>query len=99
MTSNQKIVFVDVDETLVRNAGTKQIPIPHVINEVKRLSAEGAILYCWSSGGAEYCQRVTTELGITDCFKGFLPKPNIMIDDLNNNDWRYLTQIHPNEIS
>jgi len=31
------IVFVDVDDTLVRSVGTKRIPMPAVIAEVKRL--------------------------------------------------------------
>ena len=47
-------MFVDVDETFVRNYSTKRIPIPDVIEHIRLLKAQGAILFCWSSGGAEY---------------------------------------------
>jgi hypothetical protein len=46
------VVFVDVDDTLVRSVGTKRIPIPAVIAWVRRQAATDAVLYCWSSGGA-----------------------------------------------
>jgi len=57
-------VYVDVDETFLRNYGTKQMPIPSVIEHVKALKEEGAILYCWSSGGAEYAQQSAEKFGI-----------------------------------
>lgn len=90
-------IYVDVDETFVRNYSTKRIPIPTVIEHVKNLKEEGAILYCWSSGGAKYAEESAREFGIRDCFVGFLPKPEILIDDLKLSQWRDLLQIHPNE--
>jgi hypothetical protein len=54
-------------------------------------------MYCWSSGGAQYAQDSALEFGLHDCFIGFLPKPDVMIDDMQIQDWRYLLQIHPNE--
>lgn len=38
----QPIVFVDVDDTLVRSIGTKRIPMPAVVDRVKSLYDEGA---------------------------------------------------------
>lgn len=93
------IIFVDVDETLVHNIGTKQIPKPAVINHVKNLAKEGAILYCWSSGGGEYARDVTRGLRIDDLFQGFLPKPDVMIDDTVLSEWKYLLEVHPNQCS
>ncbi len=90
-------VYVDVDETFVRNYGAKRIPIPQVIAHVKALHAEGAILYCWSSGGAEYARASAKEFGIENCFAGFLPKPEVVIDDMPFSEWRNLLQIHPNK--
>ena len=90
-------IYVDVDETFVRNYSTKQIAIPSVIEHIKKLQEDGAILYCWSSGGAEYAQKSAKEFGIEECFVGFLPKPQVMIDDMNFSQWRNLLQIHPNE--
>ena len=90
-------IYVDVDETFIRNYATKQIPIPNVIEHIKELKEQGAILYCWSSGGAEYAENKAKEFGIFDCFTGFLPKPMVLIDDMKLSQWRNLIEIHPNE--
>lgn len=97
MTFSKKIIFVDVDDTFVRSYGSTRIPIPHVLKYLQYIYDEGAILYCWSSGGGEYAERSATEFGIASLFIGFLPKPNILIDDVAIEDWRYLEQRHPNE--
>jgi len=89
-------IYVDVDETFLRNYGTKQIPIPTVIEHIKSLKEQGAILYCWSSGGAEYAKESAEKFGIADYFLGFLPKPNIALDDVPFAKWRNLLEVHPN---
>ena len=91
------VVYVDVDETLVRSFGTKRIPITSVIERVRALHAAGFTLYLWSSGGADYCRQTAVELGIEPCFRDFLPKPHFMIDDQHPSDWRLLRWIHTNE--
>jgi Protein of unknown function (DUF705) len=88
-------IYVDVDDTLVRSYGSKRIPIPATIEHIKDLKKQGAILYCWSSGGAEYAKNTAKELGILDIFEAFLPKPQMLLDDSGINDWRGLIQIHP----
>lgn len=93
-----QIAYIDVDDTLIRSAGTKRIPILPTVAKVKELKASGWILYCWSSGGAEYARDSASELGIENCFSGFLPKPTLLIDDMNPWDWRNLTIIHPTGI-
>jgi len=90
-------LYVDVDETFVRNYGTKRIPMPPVIEHIKQLKLEGGIMYCWSSGGAEYAQKSAIEFGIENCFVGFLPKPEVLLDDMRVETWTNLIQIHPNE--
>lgn len=40
-----EIVFVDVDDTLVRSAGSKRIPITSVTERVAALKQAGATLY------------------------------------------------------
>jgi FMN phosphatase YigB (HAD superfamily) len=77
----QKIVYFDVDDTLVCSIGKKRIIMPAVVAEVRRLKDEGAILYLWSSGGAAYCRETAIEFGIHECFTGFLPKPTVYVDD------------------
>lgn len=98
-TGRNLVLYVDVDDTLVRSFGSKQIPIPNVIRRVRGLATQpGVVAYCWSSGGAEYAREVAAKLGLEDCFAGFLPKPNILIDDLPVGAWRDLLTLHPNVI-
>ncbi|WP_367872538.1 hydrolase [Luteolibacter sp. Populi] len=89
------IIYVDVDDTLIRTVGTRRIPIPAVIEHVRRLKSDGAELYLWSAGGAAYCEEIAEELGIRDCFVAFLPKPRIIIDDQEVRDWVFCTTFHP----
>ncbi|BAT53469.1 hypothetical protein NOS3756_24300 [Nostoc sp. NIES-3756] len=91
----QFIIYVDVDDTLIRTFSGKRIRIPSTINHIKELKQQNAVLYCWSSGGAEYAKMVAEELGISEIFAAFLPKPNMLLDDQNVNDWKYLIQVHP----
>ena len=90
-----EIVFVDVDDTLVRSAGSKRIPMSSVVERVAALEAAGATLYCWSTGGAEYARQVARELGLERCFVAFLPKPTIMLDDQPPAEWRLCRHVHP----
>ena len=90
------IFYVDVDDTLVRTVGTTRIPMVSVIEHVRRLKDDGATLYLWSAGGADYCRNTAIELGIADCFEAFLPKPRVMIDDQEVKDWVFCTTFHPN---
>jgi len=88
-------IFVDVDDTFVRSYGTKRIPITATINHLKNLKKDGAILFCWSSGGADYAQQSAEEFGIANLFTAFLPKPQILIDDQSIQNWKKLLQVHP----
>jgi len=94
-----KVAYIDVDDTLVRSVGSKRIPIVAAVRHVKALKEEGWELYCWSSGGAVYSRTSAKELGIEDCFAGFLPKPDLMLDDLSPQSWRGFRVIHPAELN
>ena len=93
--TDRLVIYVDVDDTLVRSVGTKRIPMPAVVQHVRDLAADGAELFCWSTGGATYARDAADELGLADCFVGFLPKPNVVIDDQDFADWRRCIQVHP----
>ncbi len=95
MTARKLVAYVDVDDTLVRSVGTKRIPLPGVVRHVRELFDQGVELYLWSTGGAEYAQTTARELGIEGCFRGFLPKPQVIIDDQPVGDWRDLLQVQP----
>ena len=91
------VIYVDVDDTLVRSFGSKRIPISEMVARVRVLHDEGAVLYCWSSGGAAYAQEAARELGLEGCFAGFLPKPHVFIDDVRLAVWPERVELHPNE--
>ncbi len=90
-----QVVFVDVDDTLVRSAGNKRIPITSVAERVRALKRAGATLYCWSTGGAEYAREAALELGLEHCFVDFLPKPTVILDDQAPAEWRLCRHVHP----
>ena len=92
----ESVIFVDVDDTLIRSFGSKQIPIPNTIRYVREMFNAGNVLYCWSRGGAQYSRDVATKLGIADCFVCFLPKPNVVIDDRLEKLLDHCEFIHPN---
>ena len=72
MHKRNLVIYIDVDDTLVGTVGTKRIPMPEVVQHVRALAKQGTLLFCWSSGGAEYARASARELGIEDCF--FSPK-------------------------
>lgn len=94
---SKSVVYFDVDDTLVRSAGTKRVPIPAVVERVRSLHARGITLYLWSSGGDDYARSTAAELGIAHCFAGFLPKPTHIVDDQHITQWRDLMHVHPNQ--
>jgi hypothetical protein len=91
------IIYVDIDDTLVRSFGSKRIPMTEMVRHVRELGREGVALYAWSSGGGDYARTSARELGIEDCFEAFLPKPNVMIDDQAPAEWRRLVHVRPGE--
>jgi hypothetical protein len=96
MNSNSRlVVYIDVDDTLVRSASTKTIPVPSMVEHAKKLAGSGAELYCWSTAGAEYARSTAQNLGIEHCFVGFLPKPHVVIDDQDLVDWKRFAVVHP----
>jgi hypothetical protein len=93
------VIYVDVDDTLIRTIGLKRIPISEAVEHVRLLFSQGAQLFCWSSGGGEYALLAAKELGIEGCFKAFLPKPQVLLDDQAIADWRRLVSVHPLQCS
>lgn len=90
-----RVIYIDVDDTLVRSVGSKRIPMPAVVGRIRELKEEGAELFLWSSGGAEYARQSAEELGIKDCFMAFLPKPHVYLDDQLVHEWELCKHIYP----
>ena len=97
--SSRICIYVDVDDTFVRSAGSKRMPMTSVIEHIRALHANGAILYCWSAGGAEYARQSAEEFGVAHCFADFLPKPNVLLDDMSPSQWPRCIQVHPSTCS
>jgi len=57
------VIYVDVDDTLVRTAGTKRMPIPSVVAHVKALFEGGAELYCWEHSRRDYARTTARPIG------------------------------------
>lgn len=91
----ESVIFVDVDDTLIRSFGSKQIPIPNAVEYVRSMFNAGHVLYCWSRGGAQYSREIATKLGIADCFVCFLPKPDVVLDDRLEDLLEHCEFIHP----
>jgi hydroxymethylpyrimidine pyrophosphatase-like HAD family hydrolase len=90
-----RVVYVDVDDTLIRSFGTNRMPMPSVVASIRALHQDGVVLYLWSSGGADYARASAVELGIESCFVAFLPKPDVYIDDQSFDEWRYCRHVLP----
>ena len=82
-----RVIYVDVDDTLIRYDATRRVPMPAVDARIKALHAAREALYVWSSGGADYAREVAGDLGLAGCFVAYLPKPDTYIDDLPMHDW------------
>lgn len=95
-TATPPVIFVDVDDTLVRSFGSKRMPMSMTIALVRDLKERGAHLYCWSSGGADYARASAEEVGLSDCFVAFLPKPHLLLDDVSFAAWN-MVEFHPAE--
>ena len=93
------MAYVDIDDTLVRSFGSKRIPMPAMVQHVRDLHGAGVAVFAWSTAGADYARTAATELGLEGCFRAFLPKPHIIIDDQAPAQWRHLIHVHPGEAS
>lgn len=74
-----QIIYCDVDNTLIDHNNS---PKKNTLKYLEYARSKGAVLYLWSQGGADYCRDIANQLGITHWFKAFLPKPEIVVDDL-----------------
>jgi len=94
-TERPLCIYIDVDGTLVQTAADKRIPNPNLLRRLREWKAHGAILYCWSSRGADYARHTAEELKVRDCFAGFLCKPHALVDDQSVHQWAYFLELAP----
>jgi len=89
-------IYIDVDGTLVRTVGDKNLPDDALVTRLREWRDQGALLYCWSSRGANYARSISKKLGIEACFVGFLTKPHVLVDDQGIERWAYFLELSPN---
>ncbi len=79
-------IYLDAEDTLVP-VTTDTRNRERMVARVRELARKGAGLYLWSRNGPEHARRVAAELGLEDCFRAFLPKPEVLIDSEALEDW------------
>ena len=89
------VVYVDVDDTLVRWCGSKYVPRSSVIEKIKQRAAAGDRLFLWSRAGDGPARQVAEELGIAELFEAILPKPDHIIDDEPFSEWAFCSYEYP----
>ena len=92
------IYYVDIDDTLVRTSGGKTFPIPRTVAWIKTIDISQNKIYLWSRGGGDYAKATAIKLGIEMLVAGFLPKPDVMVDDQSLMEWTHMKTVHPNEL-
>ena len=95
---NNKTVFVDVDDTLIRSVGSKIIPNTRVIEKVRMLHQKGMTIIVWSTAGSEYAKRISENIGISEIISFYFTKPQYIIDDQEIDKWLNTKVIHPLQI-
>ena len=73
-----RTIYIDVDQTLI---GVDSNLLPGVRDKLEYLWRYGYELICWSGGGKEYAQKICDKNNITQYFRMFLDKPDIIVDD------------------
>jgi hypothetical protein len=49
-------------------------------------------------GAHSMLRQARSLFGIEHCFVGFLPKPDVSIDDQSLADWHHLREVHPAQV-
>jgi hypothetical protein len=92
-------VFIDVDGTLERRTlGFKRSSEP-MVRAIRKLHEDGARIYVWSSAGGDHAREAAEKAGIAALCAGFLPKPNILVDDKRPSRWKDCKLLSPSDVA
>ena len=94
-----RVFFIDVDGTLERKILGIEVPLRHVVDGVKLLKREGAVVYLWSTGGPDHARKAAREAKIEKLVDGFLHKPNVYVDDKPVSNWKDCERWKPKKLS
>lgn len=73
-------IFIDIDDTITPDLGDTFFP--NSIEKIKELSIKSNIII-WSKGDMEYINEIVKKSGLSDYVSMCIPKPSLIIDDLN----------------
>jgi hypothetical protein len=77
----KKSVFVDVKSSFREDVRGR------VLEYLRSLDPEAWELFAWSERGSEAARVYAVEAGVEDLFSGFLPKPNVFLDEHGVDEW------------
>lgn len=82
--ASDKILYVDVDDTLIvwDNGHSTYKPHTKHINLIKRFHKRGQAVVVWSAGGYEWAERIVKELELEQYVSAIMCKPVWWMDDL-----------------
>ena len=91
-------IYIDIDDTITKDMG--KTFIEGALEKIKKFSIIVNI-YLWSQGGLEYVIKIATTGDLNDYICGCLPKPDLIVDDLDFNvfcgqmepDWNRFSEI------
>jgi hypothetical protein len=72
-------ISIDVDGTLLEANGQ---PAHNVREKLLRLKSQAHRVQLWSTGGAEYAQKMAMKYKLDGLFDGYATKPDVAIDDI-----------------
>jgi hypothetical protein len=87
----QRVIYVDVDETLIINDKVNKVLIKWMIHK----SAEGYELNVWSMAGTKHSEQAVERCGIGAIVTHALSKPGIIVDDMRWDWTKYTKAIEP----
>jgi predicted HAD superfamily phosphohydrolase YqeG len=79
---SDKVLYVDVDNTLVLWDKDTYKPHKGHVNLIKQFKARGQKVVVWSAGGYVWALKVVKELGLEEYVDLVLSKPSWWADDL-----------------
>ena len=80
--ASDKVVFCDVDDTLIIWEGRSYRPHKKHIDMLHKFHERGQPIVVWSAGGYEWAETIVKELGLSDIVEFIMCKPSWFIDDL-----------------
>ena len=87
-----KIVYVDVDGTIILDSGEPNEPLIAFLRKLKTDKGGNFEIILWSMAGEKHAREVASKFGITNLFSHILTKPSFMIDN-SGKFWLNYTQL------